>query len=67
MKIRIIDVSVLFGIFYVLVCVRPMQNCDEFHKLLRSLEKKQIGRPKHKWKFSIKIYFKGTEFKDIDA
>jgi hypothetical protein len=44
-----------------------MLNFDEFHKLLRSLEKKQIGRPQQRWKFSIKIDFKRTEFKDMDA
>jgi hypothetical protein len=40
MKVRITDVSVLFGIIYMLLCVRSMPNCDEFHKLYRSLEKK---------------------------
>jgi hypothetical protein len=44
-----------------------MPNCDEFHKLYRSLEKKQIGRPQYRWKFSIQIDFKGTEFKDMDG
>ena len=42
MKMVIIEVSVLFGINYLLLCVRPIQNCDEFHKLLRSLEKNNV-------------------------
>jgi hypothetical protein len=67
MKVRIIGVPVLCGIICVLLCVMPIPNCDEFHKLHRSLVKQQIGRPQHRWKFSIKIYFKGAEFNDTNA